>query len=195
MREEDYREAAEKLDWIQRAGAQTRWTGSWLSTFVTPDPLAAVSVTDTQTEELATQMDRYRQSGREVIVAQPEYADIDLKISICVHSHAYPAQVEVRVLKALLGSKTSVNKTRGFFSADNFTFGTPLRRSQLEACIQQVAGVKAVNHITIRRRGYFDWKSLTGPYFPAGEQEVIRLENDSDYPERGTLQLTMEGGA
>jgi len=30
----------EKLDWVQRAGAQLRWTGSWLTLFATPDPRA-----------------------------------------------------------------------------------------------------------------------------------------------------------
>jgi hypothetical protein len=191
VREEDYREAAERLSWVQRAGTQFRWTGSWQTAFVTPDPLGAVSVNDTQREALAAQMDRFRQAGREAVVSDPVYADIDLKITICVQPHAYPAQVEVRVLKALLGS----SKNPGFFSEDNFTFGTPLRRSQLEATIQQVPGVKAVNTMTLRRRGYFEWKPLTGPYYPVNSYEVIRLENNPDKPEQGTLQLTMEGGA
>ena len=191
VREEDYREAAERLAWVQRAGAQFRWTGSWLTAFVTPDPLGEISLSDNNREALAVQMDRFRQAGREAVVTGPKYADIDLIITVCVQPHAYPGQVEARVLKALVGNK----KHSGFFSPDNFTFGTPLRRSQLETTIQQVQGVRAVNRIKIRRRGYFDWKPLTGPYYPVGNQEVLRLENDPDFPERGTLQLTMEGGA
>ncbi len=191
VREEDYREAAERLDWVQRAGAQFRWTGSWQTAFVTPDPLGAVNVNETQREALATQIDRFRQAGREAVVSDPVYADIDLKITICVQPHAYPAQVESRVMRALTGS----GKKTGFFSEDNFTFGTPLRRSQLEATIQQVPGVKAANSITIRRRGYFSWKPLVGLYYPVNTYEVIRLENNPDKPEQGTLQLIMEGGA
>jgi hypothetical protein len=191
VRAVDYRRAAERLDWVQRAGARFRWTGSWPTAFVTPDPLGAVTVSETRREALAIQMDRLRQAGREAVVADPKYADLDLKITVCVQPHAYPGQVEARVLKALLGHK----KQRGFFSPDNFTFGTPLRRSQLETTIQQVPGVRAVSCIEIRRRGHFDWKPLTGPYYPVGDQEMLRLENDPDFPERGTLQLTMEGGA
>lgn len=190
VREEDYREAAERLSWAQRAGAQFRWTGSWLTAFVTPDPLDAVTVTKSQRAELAVQLDRFRQAGREAVVTDPVYADIDLIITVCVQPFAYPGEVEVRVLTALVGN----NKTIGFFSADNFTFGDPLRRSQLEAVIQRVPGVRAAGEIQIRRRGYFDWQVLTGPY-EVGQREVLRLENDPDFPERGTLELIMEGGA
>ncbi len=191
VREEDYSEAAERLGWVQRAGTQFRWTGSWQTAFVTPDPAGSVSVSDIQREAMAAQMDRFRQAGREVVVSDPVYADIDIKITICAQPHAYPAQVEARILTALLGT----GKTPGFFSEDNFTFGTPLRRSQLEATIQQVPGVKAVKSISLRRRGYFRWKELAGSYYPVNSSEVIRLENNPDKPEQGTLQLTMEGGA
>jgi hypothetical protein len=195
VREEDYREAAERLPWVQRAGARFRWTGSWMTAFVTPDPLGAITVTQSQRQELAVQLDRFRQAGREAVVTDPVYADIDLKISVCVQPFAYPGEVEARVLTALLGNKKQGNKkTTGFFSADNFTFGDSLRRSRLEAVIQEVPGVRAVGEMQIRRRGYFDWQVLSGSY-EVGQQEVLRLENDPDYPERGTLELTMEGGA
>lgn len=190
VRKEDYREAAERLPWVQRADAQIRWTGSWLSTLVTPDPLGAVTLTDSQRAELAVQMDRFRQAGREAVVRDPKYADIDLIITVCVQASAYPGQVAARVLTVLLGSK----HTAGFFSADNFTFGDPLRRSHLEAVIQQVPGVRAVGEILVRRRGYGDWQVLADPY-EVGQREVVRLENNPDYPERGTLELKTEGGA
>jgi len=191
VRAEDYSEAAERLDWVQRAGTRMRWTGSWVSAFTTPDPYGAVSITEDQREEMATQMDRFRQAAREVYVPDPVYADIDLEIHICVQPYAYTGEVKEKVLLALVNHKTN----NGFFSADNFTFGTFLRRSQLEATIQSVPGVRAVDSTYIRRRGYFDWQLLTGPYLPVGAHEVIRLENDPDYPDRGSLDLVMEGGA
>ena len=46
VRPEDYAEAAERLPWVQRAGAAFRWTGSWLTAFVTPDPRSAVTISD-----------------------------------------------------------------------------------------------------------------------------------------------------
>lgn len=193
VRPRDYAEAAERLDWVQRAGARFRWTGSWLTAFVTPDPLGAVGLTQNQRQALTRQIDRFRQAGREAHVMDPGYADIDLKITVCVEPYAFPGQVKERVLETLLGRPGS--SKRGFFDPDNFTFGTPLRRSQLEAAIQAVSGVRAVEGIEIKRRGYFDWRSLTKPYHPVSDRDVIRLENDPNHPERGTLTLQMEGGA
>ena len=193
VRPEDFGEAAERLPWVQRANATFRWTGSWVMAFVTADPRGAVRITDDQDLELGRQIDRFRQAGREAYTADPRYADVDLEITICVEPFAYPGQVKERVLEALLGSPGL--PVPAFFHPDHFSFGTPLWRSRLEAAIQGIDGVRAVTGIRIRRRGVFDWRPLTGPHYPVGDHEVIRVENDPDRPERGTLELIMEGGA
>ena len=64
VRPEDYAEAGERLPWVQRAGAAFRWTGSWLTAYVTPDPKSTAFVSDTQAAELNDQVDRFRQAGR-----------------------------------------------------------------------------------------------------------------------------------
>jgi predicted phage baseplate assembly protein len=171
VRPEDYAEAAARLPWVQQAGATRRWTGSWLTTFVTADPRGAVSIDDTQYEELSQQIDRFRQTGHEACAERPRYVDIDLEITVCAAPDAYRGDVKARVLGMLLGKPGRP----GFFSPDNFTFGTPLRRSKLEAAIQEVPGVRAVEGIRIRRRGFFDWQALTGPYLPVGDSVVLRL--------------------
>lgn len=193
VRAEDYAEAAERLEWVQRAGAKARYTGAWTSMFVTVDPSGATSINDEKLEALEQQMDRFRQAGRQVYTSEPDFADIDLKITICVEPYAYRGEVKERVLKLLLGDPSTA--TNGFFHPDNFTFGTPLYRAQLEATIHEAEGVRAVTSIYIRRRGYFGWRLLDGLYHPIGVDEVIRLENDLDYPERGTLNLYTVGGA
>ena len=188
VRPEDYAEAAGRLDWVQRAGCSFRWTGSWQTAFVTPDPRGSVQVSDDERSDLERQLDRFRQAGRETHALDPRYADLDLRIGFCVAETAYPAEVKVRVQAALCGSATA------FFSADNFTFGTPLDRSALEAAIQNIAGVRAVEDVTFRRRGTFDWTELPATYQP-GQNEVVRVENDPLHPDRGSIQLTPEGGA
>jgi len=194
VRPEDYARAAERLAWVQRAGAAFRWTGSWLSAFVTPDPRGAVSMTAAWRAELRDQLDRVRQAGREAHGCDPHYADLDLEITICVQPYAYRGETEEAVLEALLGKK-GVRARPGFFAADNFTFGTPLDRSALEAAIQAVPGVRAVEDMRIRRRGRFDWRAFTELALEVGMDEVIRLESDPLHPERGSLKLAMEGGA
>jgi predicted phage baseplate assembly protein len=137
VRAEDYVELSERLDWVQKAGVSFRWTGSWPTVFVTPDPLDRIGLTPDQREQLELQLERVRQVGRETCVKDPAYANIDLEIRICVKADAYPGQVKQRVLRALFGDQQS----GGFFDPDNFTFGTQLPRSSLMAAIQEVAGV------------------------------------------------------
>lgn len=194
VRPEDYAEAAERLPWVQRAGGVFYWTGSWLTAFVTPDPRGSTVVTAEQQTELHRQLDRFRQAGREAYSLAPRYANLDLEIHICVEPTAYPGDVEARVLAALLGVR-GVRPRSGFFSPDQFTFGTPLHRSALEAVIQAVPGVRAVEQICIRRRGWFDWQVFSDLVYEVAANEVIRLENDPQVPERGSLKILTEGGA
>jgi hypothetical protein len=194
VRPEDYAEAAERLPWVQKAGAAFRWTGSWLTAFVTPDPKGSFEVTPPQRSELQDQLDRFRQAGRPAYPLDPIYATFDMKITVCVATSAYCGEVKEAVLEALFGRR-GVRPRPGFFSPDNFTFGTPLERSQLEAAIQAVPGVKAVEDICIRRRGWFNWRPFQELTYRAAPDELIRVVNDPNFPERGSLTLTMEGGA
>ncbi len=193
VRPEDYAEAAERLPWVQKAGAAFRWTGSWLTAFVTPDPKGKAILESAERIDLTNQMNRFRQAGREVNVLDPIYANIDLKIKVCVSADSYPGDVKERVLIALLG-KNGIRPIEGYFSPDRFTFGTFLERSTLEAAIQAVPGVKAVEEITFRRRAWFGWRDFTELSYDPGINSIIRIASDPLHPERGTLNIYTHGG-
>jgi hypothetical protein len=194
VRPEDYAEALDRLPWVQRAGATFRWTGSWLTAYATPDPKGAFSLSDAERADALDQLDRFRQAGRPAYLLDPVYANLDLVIFVCVATSSFRGEVEALVLQALFGV-TGVRPRPGFFSPDNFTFGTPLERSQLEAAIQNVEGVRAVEWMLIRRRGWFDWRLFSELTFIVGPGEVIRVENNRLLPERGSVRLEMRGGA
>lgn len=193
VRPEDFEEAAERLSWVQRAGAKFRWTGSWSTAFVTADAKAVSALPDDYRRELGLHLERFRMAGRDLEILAPHYADLDLVITICVEPTSYPADVVAAVTRALIG-KHGVVREVGFFDPDNFTFGTALDRSELEARIQRVAGVRAVKRITIARRGKFGARTLESFYEP-GKDEVIRVGNDPRHPDRGTITIRPEGGA
>jgi hypothetical protein len=176
---------------VQKAGAVPRWTGSWTTMFVTPDPHEEVGLSRAHRNELEESMDRVRQAGREVRVSDPRYADIDLRVTVCVATNAYPGEVKERVLVALFGDK----RHAGFFDPDRFTFGTPLSRAALMAAIQEVPGVKAVERILVRRRGVFAWRAFDEFILRVGPGELVRVANDPMLPERGAVTLHMDGGA
>ena len=188
VRPEDYAEAAERLPWVQRAGAAFRWTGSWQTAFVTPDPFGAVTLEEPKRRELVNQLDRFRQAGREAYTLDPIYADLDLEIKICVKPDAYGGEVKARVWAVLIGKK-------GYFAPDKFTFGMPLERSTLETIIQNTEGVQAVEGIRFRRRGWFGWQKFNDFHYNPGKNAIIRVENDPLHPNRGSLNLKIHGGA
>jgi hypothetical protein len=193
VRPEDYAEAAERLPWVQKAGSVFRWTGSWLTAFVTPDPKGTVYLEAEKHIDLTNQLNRFRQAGREVNVMDPQYASIDLEIDICVAADAYAGQVTERVFIALMGKK-GLRPQPGYFSPDRFTFGTFLERSTLEAAIQDVPGVKAIEKIYFRRRGWFSKRIFTELSYDPGKDTIIRIANDPLHPEQGTLKLYTHGG-
>ncbi|MBA3357655.1 MAG: hypothetical protein H0U18_17290 [Pyrinomonadaceae bacterium] len=194
VRAEDYASAVEKLDWVQRAGAQFRWTGSWLTLFATPDPKRSFTLTTEERRELERQLDRYRLAARETHGMNPKFANLDLEIHICVEPSSYIGEVKEAVLKALFGRR-GVRPHTGFFSPDNWTFGDSLKRAQLEAVIQGVPGVRAVEEIYIRRRGWFARRIFDELVYSVAADEIIRVENNPELPERGAVRLVMEGGA
>jgi hypothetical protein len=191
---DDYARAAEKLEWVQRAGAAFRWTGSWLSAFVTADPLGAIHIDDNQKKQLTAILDRYRQSGREVCVKDPTYADLDIEIDICAEADAYPNEVKERVVIALAGDENKGSGS-GFFAPDNFTFGSSLRLGDLESRIKSVEGVKAVKSIKIGRRGWHEPRIMTDLTYDVEMNEIIRVENDPRNPDRGSLTINAKNGA
>lgn len=193
VRPEDYAAAAELLPWVQDAGAAFRWTGSWVSCFVTADPSGQIGLSDTQETDLEYQEQRYRQAGREVIIDQPVYANLDMEICVCARPTAYRGEVLQQVQTALMG-QTGYPPVIGYFSPDRFTFGTLLERSTLEAAIQAVPGVLAVERIRYRRRGFFDWKVFTDLSYDPGNNTIICLANDPLHPEEGILTLNIHGG-
>lgn len=194
VRSEDYAEAVERLKWVQRAGAKFRWTGSWLTLFATPDPKNSFEMTPGQRRELDAQLDRFRMAGRDVCARDPYFVTIDLRIHVCVEPASYRGEVERSVLEALFG-KGGLRPVPGFFSPDNFTFGTALDRAKLEAAIQAVSGVRAVEEVRIRRRGWFDWRDFTESAYDVGDDEIIRIENNRLLPERGAVRIITHGGA
>ncbi|HEY5704605.1 MAG TPA: baseplate J/gp47 family protein [Terrimicrobiaceae bacterium] len=189
VRDEDYREHAEKVEGVQRAGAKARWTGSWLTEFVTVDPLNAFSLSEELRLEVENSLDRVRQVGREVFVNDPIYLNVDLIIHICIEPTAYAGQVVERVVGALTVEKSGLYEELPFFHPNNFTFGTPLYRAALEAAVQAVPGVRAVGPIQIQARGITKMRSFAETVFEVSERQILRIQNDPRFPERGSLRV------
>jgi hypothetical protein len=52
-----------------------------------------------------------------------------------------------------------------------------------------------VETIRIRRRGWFDWRDFSEATLPVADNEIIRVENRPEFPERGAVRIIPHGGA
>jgi hypothetical protein len=189
----DYEAAAETLPWVQKAGTSFRWTGSWMTVFTAADPRGSEQISVDEEIQLVELLNRRRLAGYESYAPPPDYVSIDLRIEICVLTGWFDGDVEASVLN-VLGSSTRKHDAAAFFFADRFTFGTPLYRSRLEAAIQNAPGVAGVHAINYRQRGTFaGFVDLPEIVTPAPTQ-ILRVDNDPSWPERGTIRVIAEGG-
>lgn len=188
VRSEDYAECLERLDWVQQAGASMVWTGSWPVAMAAPDPRDAVSLSDSWRAEGQAQLERFRQAGRDAQLNDPRYVALDFEITLCAESWVHPGELRRTVDQALFGQGA-------FFDPDNFTFGDALIRSSLEAFLHDIHGVRAVEGIRIRRRGWFDWEDWVETEYAVEVDEILRVDNDRANPQWGTVSLEIQGGA
>jgi hypothetical protein len=193
VRREDYRAAAEKLSWVQRAGVAFRWTGSWLTVFITVDPRGTTRIPLDRHLELIDLLNRYRMAGYEAYAPSPRIVPLDLEVEVCARPDAFRGDVQEALLGAL-GTRTLADGTVGFFHFDRFTFGNPLERSALEAAIQRVPGVAGVFSIRYRRRGATVGFLELPDALAVKANEIILVENDPSRPERGSIRLVVGGG-
>jgi hypothetical protein len=188
----DYATAAETLPWVKCAGSVFRWTGSWLTMFTTPEPLASEQIPVDDRIALIDLLNRYRMAGTDVTVPDPVYVSIDLVVELCALAGAFTANVQQAVTAAL--SPTGPGAATAYFAVSRFVFGQPLERSSLEAAIQAVPGVAGVTCIHYRLRDQSTTFADMGDTVSVGVNQIIRCDNDPSRPNNGSLSVIVQGG-
>ena len=191
VRAGDYAAAAQSLPWVSQAGTTFRWTGSWLTAFTSANPAGSEQPTVAELESLTQLLDRERLAGRESYVLPPSYVSIDLRITVCGLPASFGSDVAAAVVAALQPGAAPGGRP-GFFDHSRWSFGQSLESSALLAAIQSCPGVAGVAGAEYRQRGVRDWAPLPGTLMVAAGQ-ILRLDNDPNRPEAGSLQVAVEG--
>lgn len=191
--EADYAAAAELLPVVSRAEATFRWTGSWHTVFVTVDPTGTDQVTPALERSVRTHLTRYRQAGYDLEIDPPRFVPLQIHLVVCAAADHFRTDVEEAVLAAL-SARILPDRSRGFFHPDNFTFGQPLYLSELYAAVERVAGVDSVEVVEFHRYGQDPAGELAAGRIGVGRLEIVRLNNDPNFPEHGALTVEMLGG-
>ena len=200
--EQDYQQAALRLDGVAGAVASFRWTGSWTTVFVGIDPVDPGNVltngrgftrlTDEFRNKVQAHLDRYRLAGYDLEIRSASYVPLEIALHLCAKAGYFAADV-ARAVALALGAGTRCNNA-GLFDPSQWTFGQAVYLSRIYAVVKQVEGVESVTVTTFRRRGRTDAGELDSGVLPIGPWEIARLDNDRGNLENGTLIITAGGG-
>lgn len=189
----DYAEVTQRFPGVQKAAATLRWTGSWYTMFITVDRAGGRAVTAEFENALRAFLEKFRMAGMDLEINGPSYVPLDLKIQVCVKPDYFASNVK-RALLEKLSHRDLPDGTRGFFHPDNFTFGDAVFTSQLYAVVMAVPGVASALIETFQRWGKTANEELKNGVLTASRLEVIRLDNDPNFPENGRIELDVQGG-
>jgi len=202
--EDDYARAAERHPQVQRAVARLRWTGSWYTVFVSIDRRGGLPMDAAFRALMLAHLDRYRLTGHDLDIRPPVMVALDIWIKVCVLPGYFAAQVQLQLLQRLGSGKVAAGAASGgpdggvdglgYFHPDHFSFGQGLALSALVAAAQEVTGVGLVEVTRFQRWGRPAAGELSAGFLPTAQLEVLRLDNDPNFPENGRLRLFMLGG-
>lgn len=187
----DYEDRAEELADVSQAAARYAWTGSWRTVQVAIDPVGTTELSDELEEKVACHLEAVRLIGEDIEIRPPRRVPLTIEVFLCVHPHYWPGDIKF-ILEQEFSEGYLPDGRSAFFHPDNWTFGQSLHTSQIFGRVQIVQGVDHVKNITMKR--------FNEPGTPSREvihvkaNEIIRVRNNPDHMEEGSITFFVEGG-
>jgi predicted phage baseplate assembly protein len=200
--EADYRAAALEFTLagrkpIQNAKANFRWTGSWLTLTLSIDPRGSEGSIDQLRGPLLAYLDTRRLAGYDLEIIGALYVPVDLALEFCLKPGFIPANVQQAIELALSSGELPGGK-KGLFHPDNFSFGDNLYVSRIFEAVMSVPGVESaqITRLSKLHAAFPDRdrdRNLQQGFLAVGADQIIRLDNDRNFPENGTLFVSAKG--
>jgi len=135
----------------------------------------------------------YRKIGHDLKVGMAVHVPLDIHLVVHVAPQYLRGHVEA-ALRDTFSNRMLPDSRPGFFHPDRLTFGQGIYLSHLVAAAQAIVGVESVEVAKLERLGEGPDEEIENGILPLGPLEIAQLDNDPNFPERGTLTLEMEGG-
>jgi hypothetical protein len=171
---------------VERAAAHRDWSGSWPVGVVAVE--STTSLADLDLDAAVGQvMEAVRMAGTEVVVLPATPVGLLIALTVCLTPTTESAVARLRILGVLRPGQPGA-----VFSAEAHTLGSAVYTSAILAAVAAVPGGDAVRVTEARR--------LSDP--PGGHDTILRMapdeiavcDDDAAAPERGRIELTIEGG-
>lgn len=199
---DDYARIARRDPWgedeepnpaVQGAHASLVWTGSWNEAVVAIDPRGGQRLPEALRRGIQGCLARYRRIGHDLRVLAARYVPLDLQLEVCAAGAFLGAHVKAALLDAF-SNRALTDGRRGFFHPDRLTFGSDVAVSRIVAEAQSIPGVASVRVTRLERLFEGPNDEIKNGLLPLAADEIARLDNDPNYPERGKLDIQVCGG-
>jgi hypothetical protein len=181
---------------VANARAVEQWTGSGLAIVLLVDLVGGGSIDDGLEQRFRDRLERYRLAGHVLEFRDPVLVPVELAMTVCVRP-GVPRDAVLGQLMRLFSAGRLADGSPALFHPDNFGFGDSLRLSKLYAAAQEIDGVVHVEITALGRQGVAsdETTALDTGTLDFGAYEIPILANDPNFPDRGIVHFTMEGGA
>jgi hypothetical protein len=188
---QDYVRRAEELPEVSRAAARYAWTGSWRTVQLTVDPAGTTALPDALRRRVARYLDAVRLIGEDLEVRPPRFVPLDILVKVCAQPDFWRQDLQ-SVLEQEFSDGWTPDGRMGFFHPDRWTFGQPLRGSQIVGRALAVYGVEHV--ISVRVRRWNEPSFVSDEITNLGHNEIIQVMSDPDHLELGFIHFEVHGG-
>jgi len=189
---DDHAEMARRHPDVAAALAVPNWSGAFETMLVHVDRRGGRSADKAFLAGVATHMEHYRLMGLDIAVRPAVMVPLDISLLVCALPGTLRPIVAASVRDALRPRRK--DGMPGFFDPDRFSFGSPLRLSELVTAVMAVPGVQRVEVTGFQRFGRASAGELADGIIRARGAEVLQMADDPSFPERGRLRIAMGGG-
>ncbi len=186
----DYKNRAEELEEVSKASASYAWTGSWRTVQVAVDSKGTTGLKPELQRKVARHLEAVRLIGEDLEIRPPRYVPIEIEVQLCIHNHYWISDIKYHLEEEF--SEGYIDGRTAFFHPDHWTFGQALRESGIIGRIQAVKGVDHVISVAMNR-----WNEdgpVTGGVIEVRPNEIIRVRNNPDHMEEGSITFDVKGG-
>lgn len=171
---------------VARAAARRSWSGSWPVGLVAVEPL--VEGDDAAVTQAAGRvLDAVRMAGTETVALPATPVGLLVALTVCLTPSADTATTRLRILAGLRPGRPDA-----VFDPASLSLGTALHTSAVVAKVAAVPGVDAVRVTEARR--LTDPPGTNEPVLVMGPAELPVCDDDPAAPDRGRIELSIEGG-
>jgi hypothetical protein len=144
-------------------------------------------------KDLREYVEPFRMAGHDTEIDGARFVPLAIEMQVRVQPDYFRSSVKNALLHLFSNRRLPAGQ-RGIFHPDNFTFGQAVYLSPLYAAAQAIDGVASVQITTFQRQGKPSTEAIDKGKLDIGRLEIARLDNDPNFPERGTFRLVLEGG-